>query len=90
MNSKFGSIVLASILMVVATHSAHAEETVGEKLATTANDNKRVVKKGIHRLKEAVCMEGDVKCASKKIKNRAVEAKDATVDGVKSLKNKID
>lgn len=84
-----GLMVLVS-LVAMSAQMAFGEETVGEKINVTANNSKRAVKKGAHRLSEALCAEGDVKCAGKKVKNSAVEAKDATVDGAKNIKNKID
>ncbi len=72
------------------TLSAYADETVSEQLKAKTNNVKRAVKKASHRLNEAVCAENDLKCASKKVKNRAIEVKDATVDGAKELKHKID
>jgi hypothetical protein len=67
-----------------------AEETTGEKIQASAHDAKRGMKKGAHRLEEAVCVASDVKCTSEKVKNRAVEVKDLTVDEVKKIKNKVD
>jgi hypothetical protein len=88
---KFGLVMLAATFVVVtAAPVAFAEETVGEKVQATANDAKRGVKKAANRVEEAVCMEGDVKCTAEKAGNRVIEAKDATVDGAKKIKNKVD
>lgn len=88
---KYGLIIMfAAAFIVTAATQVIAEETAGEKITASANDAKRGMKKGAHRLHEAVCAEGDVKCAGKKVKNRAVEVKDATVDEVKEIKNKVD
>lgn len=84
------ALFIAVFVISVSTQIAMADETVTEKVTATTNTAKRTIKKGAHRVQEAVCAEGDVKCASKKIKNRAVEAKDATVDGVKEIKHKVD
>jgi len=70
--------------------AAHAEETATEKVGTTANDAKRSVKKGMNRAKEAVCMEGDVKCAAKKAKHRATETGDVIQDKASEVKDKVD
>ena len=86
---NFGLIVLSTFI-VMASGFSFADETVVEKAAATGNDAGRAAKKGAHRVQEALCMKGDVKCTGEKIANRAVEAKDATADGVKKVKNKID
>ncbi|MEN0058633.1 MAG: hypothetical protein AAGB31_07345 [Bdellovibrio sp.] len=94
------SILLISSLLLAFTSFAHAEETTGEKVDSameTAKDKtkkagrdaKRVAKKGAHRVQEAVCMEGDLKCAAKKAKNRVEEGADATVDKGKEVKDKL-
>lgn len=70
--------------------AAHAEESATEKVGTSANDAKRSVKKGMNRTKEAVCMEGDLKCAGKKAKHRAGEAGDAMGDKASEVKDKVD
>ena len=50
---------------------------------------KRMAKKGAHRIEEAACMEGDLKCAAKKAGNRMEEGKDATVDAAKGVKDEM-
>ncbi|WP_374035532.1 hypothetical protein ACES2I_07420 [Bdellovibrio bacteriovorus] len=50
---------------------------------------KRTAKKGMHRAEEAVCMDGDVKCAAKKAGNRVEEGKDATVDAAKDASDTL-
>lgn len=78
---------------------ALAEETMTEKAKDVASEvkqdakkagrsMKRTAKKGMHRVEEAVCMEGDLKCAAKKAGNRVEEATDATVDAMKNAKDK--
>lgn len=69
---------------------AYAKETTVEKTKTKLNDVKRELNKAGHRIQEETCMEGDMTCAGRKVKNRAVELKDATIDGTKEIKNKID
>lgn len=69
---------------------SHAEETLTEKAQDTTRDAKRAVKKGANRVGEALCMEGDLKCAAKKAKNRATETKDSAVDKAKEVKESID
>jgi hypothetical protein len=68
----------------------HAEETVTEKAQAVGNDMERGVKKGAHRVQEAVCMEGDVECAAKKAKHRVEEGADYTKDKAKEIKNDVD
>ena len=84
------ALILTACLMTAAVLPAHAEETMGEKAAVEGNNAKREVKKGANRVKEAVCTEGDAKCAAKKLKHRAGEAKDATVDKAKEVKGDVD
>ena len=82
--------LLLVVLALGLTAPAFAEQTVGEKAEVHMKDAKRSMKKGMHRTKEAVCMKGDAKCAADKMANRAEEAKDATVDKVDELKDKVD
>lgn len=84
------SLVLVGALSACFAVTAHAEETWSEKAADKGNDVKRELKKAGNRVQEATCMEGDIKCAGKKAANRMEEAADATVDGAKSVKNKVD
>jgi hypothetical protein len=86
---NFGFIVL-STFFVMASGLSFADETVVEKSTAAGDDVGRAAKKGAHRVEEALCMKGDIKCAGQKIGNHALEAKDATVDGIKKVKNKID
>ncbi len=72
------------------TGISYAEETTSEKAAATTNDAKRSVKKGMNRVKEAVCAEGDVKCLSKKAKHRVEEGADYTKDKATETKDKVD
>jgi hypothetical protein len=83
------ALIMAVALMGM-TGAAYCEETVGEKAEAAANDAGRSVKKGAHRVQEAVCAEGDVKCLSEKAKHRAEEGKDYTKDKAKEMKNDID
>lgn len=85
---KHTCLVLA--LAMAAPVVASAAESRREGTNAEANDVKRKMKKGAHRVEEAVCMEGDAKCAAKKVGNRAEEAKDATKDKAKEVRDKID
>ena len=86
----FMTALLALLAFSTITQVAYAEETTTEKIKVKAHDAKRAIRKSANRVEEIICMKGDVKCASMKMKNRTLEAKDATVDGVKEIKNKID
>jgi hypothetical protein len=77
-------------LSLATAFGAFADETVSEKVAVAGKDAGRSIKKGAHRTSEALCMKGDLKCTGDKVKNRVIEAKDATVDGASEIKNKID
>lgn len=74
---------------LAASLPAFAQSTV-EKAKETGNDVKREVKKGGHRVEEAVCLAGDAECAAKKAKNRVIEAKDTVVDKAKATKDTLD
>lgn len=84
------AFIVFSLFLVTASGLSFADETINEKAAAGANGAKRVAKKGAHRVSEALCTKGDVKCAGEKVENRAEEVKDSVVDGSKKLKNKID
>ncbi len=87
MKSNF---IIFLIVMVVRSlvQVAHAEETTGEKIETSANNAKRSIKRKAHEIEESLCKKGTAKCLGKQTQNRATELKDATVDGFKDLKNK--
>ncbi len=69
---------------------ANAEQSATEKAADMGRDAKHSVKKGANRVKEAVCMEGDLKCAAKKAGHRVDEAADATKNKAKEMADKVD
>lgn len=79
-----------SIFAVATGFQATAAETLLEKASVKAHDASRAMKKAAHRVEEKTCTEGKLKCAAKKVGHRVVEAKDATVDKAKEMKNKID
>jgi hypothetical protein len=68
----------------------HAAETVGESAQAAGNNVARKVKRGGHRLQEAVCTEGDLKCAAEKGKHRVKDAGDSLHDKAKEAKSKVD
>lgn len=82
-------LVMAAALLLTLPH-AFAEQTKGEKFEDGTADAKRELKKSGHRVEEFFCKEGDLECAAKKGKNRVLEAKDATIDKTKEVKNRVD
>ena len=82
--------ILMSLCLVMGYASVHAEETVGEKAEAKAHDAKRGMKKGMHHTKEAMCMEGDAKCAAKKAGHRMDEGGDYAKDKAQETKNAVD
>ena len=85
---KIFTIALGVFFLVV--QGLGAEETIPEKAAKTGNDVKRSVKKGAHRAEETIKSPDEDAKTRAKIKNRAQEAQDSTVDKGKEIKNKID
>ena len=83
-------IVATVLAMGLLMSLAHAEETVGESVKATGHDMTRKMKKGAHRMEEAVCNEGDMKCAAKKLKHRAQETGNTIEDKAKETKDKVD
>lgn len=83
------ALALISITGIYASQSV-ADETVKEKAQAVGNDAERGVKKGVNRVKEAACTEGDVKCAAKKAGHRVEEGTDYTKDKAKEIKNDVD
>lgn len=82
-------MIAASIILSATIQPAMAKETPAEKAIVKGNDAKRSIKRGAHRVEEALCMKSDFSCGVEKVKNRTLEAKDSTVDKTKEIKNKI-
>ncbi|MBK7863365.1 MAG: hypothetical protein IPJ65_33145 [Archangiaceae bacterium] len=82
------TLKLCALLAMMGT-PVLAQSTV-EKAKSTGNDAKREVKKGAHRVGEELCMGTKAECASKKVKHRVEEGKDAVVDQAKETKDKVD
>lgn len=90
-NAGNESLLILVLLAVTSLPFARADETTKEAIDARAKDAKRSMKKGGHRLREAVvCAQDDVKCLEEKAKNRANEAVDATKDKAEELNNKAD
>lgn len=82
---------LISLLGLVALSAGPAfAQSTGEKVKDGVNDTGREIKKGGHRVEEALCTGTKAECAKEKMKNRGVEAKDATKDKATELKDKVD
>lgn len=81
--------VLCLFLMAGVSYS-HAEETVGEKVSSTAKDAKRGLKKGANRVQEAVCMKSDAKCLAQKAGNRMEEGGSTVKDKAVDVKESVD
>jgi uncharacterized low-complexity protein len=82
--------ILIAVLALGFAGVAHAESETAAKAETTKNDVKRDVKKGWHRTQEAVCAEGDAKCAAKKAKHRVHEGSDYVKDKAHESVDKAD
>lgn len=87
---KLMFLAITALMISLVSASAKADETVTEKVEAAGNTTSRTIKKGAHRISETVCTKSDAACAAEKVQNRAVEAKDAVVDGAKKVGNKID
>ena len=79
-----------ALALCLALTPAFAAETTPEKAKVIKNDAGRGVKKGAHRVEEAVCMKSDAACLAEKAKHRTGEAVEATGDKASELKNKAD
>ncbi len=82
--------ILLTVVVALASSPVLAAESVSENINAKTNNAKRTIKKGAHRAHEAVCMEGDLKCAARKAKNRAVEGKDYVGDKASEMGDKMD
>jgi hypothetical protein len=69
---------------------AGAAETVGESVKHAGNTAGRNLKKAGHRIDEAVCTAGDLKCGVRKGKNRLKEGGDTLHDKGTEVKDKVD
>ena len=83
------NVILALSLLLLPALS-HAEETAAEKHEAATNTVGRKATKVGHRLKEAVCMKGDVKCAAEAAKDHLKEGAETVKDKAKETKNKVD
>lgn len=75
---------------VMISDLGHSDETSGEKATATMNKAKRKMHKTGHEAEEAVCAEGDAKCAAEKAKHRLQEGNEYMNDKAKETKDKVD
>jgi gas vesicle protein len=83
-------LMIAGILLLSSLSLTYAEETVSEQIQVKSNNVKREVRKGVNRMKEMACKEGDAKCLAKKAKHRVEESAEAVSDKTKEVVKKID
>jgi hypothetical protein len=69
---------------------ASAAETVGESVKHAGNTAGSNLKKAGHRIDEAVCTGGKLKCGVRKGKNRLKEGGDTVHDKGTVVKDKVD
>ena len=92
----FSKRILAAVLIVgwftvsLTLQRALADETTNAKAPDVGNKASAEGKKVGNRVKEAVCTEGDAKCAAKKTGHRVDEAGDSISNKAKELSNKAD
>lgn len=83
------SLIIVSLSFMFAVPAALAEKTVKNEAVSATRKVVRAVKKGTNRVKEAVCLESDLKCASKKVGNRIEETGVTVSDKVKNTVDKV-
>ena len=81
-------LIIALVLIFGCFSIAMADETVSEQAQVKSNNIKRATKKGVNRMKEMVCAEGDAKCLAKKAKHRVEEGSEAVGDKTKEVIHK--
>ena len=82
--------IVLGLALVLFGSVVKAEETTGEKAAVVGNKAKRALRKGVNRVQETLCAQGDTKCEAEKAKNRLKEGTDVVKDKVTEVKNKAD
>lgn len=84
------ALTIGFLAVGVAPVVAHGEETAKESAQESGRTIKAKSKKGMNKVKEAVCTEGDAKCAAKKVGHRVDEAGDSVSNKAKELNDKAD
>ncbi len=82
----FGVLMVLGLIL----STAHATESVPEKVEASSKELKREAKKTVNRAEEALCTESEAECLKLKMKNRTAETWDALKDKATDLKNKLD
>lgn len=81
-------VVLVTLGLILST--AHATETVPEKVEASSKELKREANETVNRATEALCTESEAECLKRKMENRADETWEAVKDKATDLKNKLD
>jgi hypothetical protein len=81
-----------TLLLLAFGSMGFAEETTTEKVEATTNKAMDKVKETYRNSKNEICelINGEMKCAVKKVKNKLRTATDKTKTKTKEIKNKID
>ncbi len=84
-------LLVAGILSLCMVFSAHAEETVTEKIETGSNKAADAVKKTYRSAKDKTCemVNGKMDCAAKKLKHKAQNAADKVGTKATEVKNEV-
>ncbi len=84
-------VLLASVLALGLGFSAHAEETVTEKIETSANKAGDSIKKGYRSAKDKTCemVNGKMECAGKKMKHKGQNMMDKAGTTGTEVKNEL-
>jgi hypothetical protein len=89
MTARYGWIGLFSAFLLTTTPILAKADEVKDDVRHDANDVKRTVKKGGHRVSEATCTATAAVCAARKGKHRVQEAGDKVGDTVDETKAKL-
>jgi hypothetical protein len=83
-------LIITLVLTLGCFSFAQADESVTEQAQVKSKNIKREAKKGVNRINEMVCTEGDAKCLAKKAKHRVEEGAEFVGDKTKEVVHKID
>jgi hypothetical protein len=80
----FTVMLMATLVGSFTLNTAHADETVKEKVSEAGHDTKRAVKKGARKVKDETCemVNGKMKCVGQKMKHSAQNVGDKVEDAV--------
>lgn len=84
-------LLVVGILGLCLSFSAQAEETVTEKIETSANKTADAVKKTYRSAKDKTCemVNGKMECAAKKLKHTGQNAMDKVETKATEVKNEV-